>query len=379
MRDVVFWALFIMVPLTVGIIIAYTCVSAPARRNERARLFLDLLETGSRFGQSPERTISSISDTHDPSVSVHYHLLAARIEEGARLEQALALTPRFLPRSIAEVVKIGARENTLDKLLPAARAMLVDVNSRMRGAIHYVIAFAVVVLPAVFIFLPMLSVFIWPKLKQILIDEEATPPAFTMMVFENPVGGTLVHFFFLAIFVILFATGASYVFGPRLQSATRVLFGSIPDRIAMLLPWRRYRAHRDFTAVLAILLDAGMQETAAVRLAAQATANNVFQSRAERVLQLLERGTPLPEALKAIEKDKEFQWRWISALRAGKDFFAALRGWHESLETRAFQREQAAAHVITSSIVLINGALVGAIAVAVFLIIITMIEEGTLW
>lgn len=379
MRDIVIWILFIMAPLTIGTIIAYACVTAPARRNERARLFLDLLETGSRFGQSPERTIAAISDTHDASVSVHYHLLAARIEEGARLEQALAATPRFLPRSIAEVVKIGARENTLDKLLPAARAMLTDVNSRMRGALHYVIAFAVVVLPGVFFFLPMLSIFIWPKLKQVLIDIEAPPPAFTMLVFESPLGGTIVRFFFIAIFVSLFTMASFYIFGPRLQSAMRDLFGSIPDRMAMLLPWRRYRAHRDFTAVLAILLDARMQEATAVRLAAQATANNLFQSRAEDVIRLLQNGTPLPEALKAIEKSQEFQWRWVSALRGGKDFFAALRGWHESLETRAFQGEQAAAHVITSSIVLINGAFVGMIAVAVFLIIITLIEEGTLW
>src|ERR1043165_6447801 len=134
----------------------------------------------------------------------------------------------------------------------------------------------------------------------------------------------------------MLAMSASYVFGPRMGNVARLLFGSLPDRIAMLLPWRRYRAHRDFTAVLAILLDAGVQETPAVRLAAQATANNVFQYRAENVIRLLQSGTPLPEALKAIEKSPEFHWRWISALRAGKDFFAALRGWHESLETRAF-------------------------------------------
>src|ERR1051325_2411275 len=201
MRDLVFWALFIMVPLTIGIIIAYAALTAPARRNERARLFLDLIETGLRTGQSPERTIAAISDTHDSSVSVHYHLLAARIEERARLEHALNLTPKLLPRSIAEVVKIGARENPLDKLLPAARAMLIDINSRMRGALHYVIAFAFVVLPAVFFFLPMLSIFVWPKLKQIIIDEEATPPAFTTMVFESPIGASFVRFFFIGIFV----------------------------------------------------------------------------------------------------------------------------------------------------------------------------------
>jgi type II secretory pathway component PulF len=245
--------------------------------------------------------------------------------------------------------------------------------------VHYVIAFAVVVVPGVFFFLPLLSIFIWPKLKQIMIDIEVTPPAFTVRVFESPIGGTMVHIFFVVVALVMISLAASYVLGPRLQSGSRRVLGSIPDRVAMLLPWRRYRAHRDFTAVLAILLDAGMQETTAVRLAAQASANDVFEARSERVIQSLESGMPLPEALKVIERSEEFQWRWTSALRAGKDFFAALRGWHETLETRAFQREQAAAHVITSSIVLINGALVGSIAVAVFLIMISIIEEGCLW
>jgi hypothetical protein len=87
----------------------------------------------------------------------------------------------------------------------------------------------------------------------------------------------------------------------------------------------------------------------------------------------------LPDALKEIERSPEFQWRWTNALRAGKDFFAALRGWHETLETRAFQQEQAAAHTITSAIVVINGVIVGSIAAAMFLVIISLIEEGTLW
>lgn len=368
-----------MAPLTVGILIAYACLTAPARRNERARLFMDLLETSLRLGHSPERTIVSISDTHDRSVSVHFHLLAAHIEEGARLDRALAMTPRFLPASIAEVIKIGARENTLDRLLPAARAMLADVNSRMRGAMHYVVAFAIVILPAVLIFLPFLSIVIWPKIKQILADMETPPPAFTMAVFESQAAGGAVRIVFLGVLLILFVTAIAYVFGPRFKNVARGLFGSVPDRIAMTLSWRRYRAHRDFTAVLAILLDAGMQETTAVRLAGQATANDVFAARAEQVILQLEKGIALPEALRAIERNREFQWRWASALRSGKDFFASLRGWHESLEMRAFQREQAAAHAITSGIVLLNGAVVGAMAVAVFLILISIVEEASLW
>ena len=376
LRDFAIWALFIMLPLTGGVLIAYLCLTLPARRNQRASLFLDLLETGLRNGQSPERTIVAVSETHERIVSPYFHLLAAHIEEGARLEHALVLTPRFLPRAIAEVVKIGARENELGRLLPAARAMLIDVNSRLRGALNYVVVFAVVVVPGLFFLLPMLSIFIWPKLKAIVEDMEATPPAFTVMVFENPGIATTAQFLFLAVIVLF---GFFYVIGPRLRDVTGAVFGGLPDRFSLMLPWRRYRTHRDFTAVLAILLDAGVQEEQAVQLAAQASANEVFVDRAERVVRHLRQGVSLPEALKAIETSPEFQWRWTNALRAGKDFFSALRGWHETLETRAFQQEQAAAHAITSAIVVINGLLVGSIAAAVFLIIIALIEEGTLW
>jgi type II secretory pathway component PulF len=376
LRDFAIWALFIMLPLTGGILIAYVCLTLPARRNQRASLFLDLLETGLRSGQSPERTIVAVSETHDRMVSPYFHLLAAHIEEGARLEHALALTPRFLPRSIAEVVKIGARENELGRLLPAARAMLIDVNSRLRGALNYVVVFAVVVVPGVFFFLPMLSIFVWPKLKAVLEDMGSTPPPFTVMVFENPGIATIAQLVFMAVLV---AFALSYVLGPRFRDITGTVFGGLPDRFSLMLPWRRHRTHRDFTAVLAILLDAGVQEEQAVQLAAKASANEVFIDRAERVVKHLRQGMALPDALKSIETSPEFHWRWTNALRAGKDFFSALRGWHETLETRAFQQEQAAAHAITSTIVVINGLLVGSIAAAMFLVIISLIEEGTLW
>jgi type II secretory pathway component PulF len=362
--------------MMVVVTVMYVCLTIPARRNQRARLFLDLLETGLRTGRSPERTIAAISETRDRSVSALFHLLAAHIEEGARLEEALELTPRFLPRPIAEVVRIGTRENTLAQLLPAARAMLMDVNSRMRGALNYVLVFAVVILPGMFFTLPTLSIFVWPKLKQILMDMEVTPPAFTTAVFENYRVGTTIQLLFL-FFAATFAF--IYIGGPRFHAWTRRFFGSLPDRLGLALPWRRQRVHRDFTAVLAILLDAGLKEVDAVQFAAEATGNDIFQIRSRRVTDKLRAGAGLPEALREIEKSEEFQWRWANALRSGKDFFAALRGWHEALETRAFQQEQAAAHAITSAIVLINGAVVAVIASAVFLIFISLVDEVSLW
>src|SRR6185503_19805763 len=104
--------------------------------------FLDLLETGLAQGQSPERTIVSVSETRDGSLGIYFHLLAAHIEEGLRLHAALEKTPGLLPPAVASAVKIGAAEGTLQKMLPAARRMLDDVNSRIREALNHLVLFA---------------------------------------------------------------------------------------------------------------------------------------------------------------------------------------------------------------------------------------------
>lgn len=375
-RETLFFILFWLAPMAVTVGVCWYFLSAPARRNERARLFLDLLETGLQEGQSPERTIVSISETRDGSVGVYFHLLAAHIEEGLRLHLALERTPNLLPPSVAAAVKIGSAEGTLDKMLPAARGMLDDVNSRMRSALNHLVLFALVIVPTALFLMPLLSQYVWPRFAFILTEMEVTPPAFTAMVFANMGWATLIEG---VILLGLFSLGFFYVGGPRISLIATKIFGSLPDRFILWLPWRRNRVHRDFTAALAVLLDAGVTENRAVELAAQASANRLFQSRARKVIARLKEGMALPEALKAIEQDREFQWRWANALRSGRAFFDALRGWHEALEARAFQQEQAAAQTITTGIVLVNGALVAVIVSAVFLMLIAIIDEGVLW
>lgn len=375
LKEAIFWGIIGAFESIVVVFVICFCMTAPARRNERARLFLDLLQTALDSGQSPERAIVAISDTHEASVSAHFHLLAAYIEEGATLAQGLDRANRFLPPGVAEVVKIGASENSLPRLLPAARAMLDDIRVRLRGAMNYVVIFLLVMVPAACVFLPMLSWFIWPRLREIMIDMEIPVPALTTLVFDHFDSGLLLEGFLLAL--ILFF--AFFYVGGRNVTGWMRFFGSAPDRLLLCLPWRRRRAQRDFASVLAVLLDAGLDETRAVELAGKATANRVFQKRAGRVVGKLREGLPLPEALRAIESENEFQWRWQCALRSGQGFFTALRGWHEALESRAFQQEQIAAHAITTVVVLLNGALVALIMSAVFAILIALINEGTLW
>src|SRR5436190_1317765 len=128
-RETLFWILFWMAPMILVVGVCYFFLSMPARRNERARLFLDLLETG------------------------------------LQLDAALEKTPNLLPTAVAATVKIGVAEGTLDKMLPAARGMLDDATSRLRGALNHLVLFALVIVPAGLFLMPMLSQFIWPKFQ----------------------------------------------------------------------------------------------------------------------------------------------------------------------------------------------------------------------
>jgi hypothetical protein len=95
--------------------------------------------------------------------------------------------------------------------------------------------------------------------------------------------------------------------------------------------------------------------------------------------QELANGATLSRAVQPVDDTGEFGWRLVNAARAHGGFLSTLAGWHESLDAKAFQQEQAAAHVLTSAIVLLNGALVLLVALSVFGTLISLIETGVLW
>ena len=136
---------------------------------------------------------------------------------------------------------------------------------------------------------------------------------------------------------------------------------------------------RDFSVMLAVLLDAGMPEPQAVVLAANCTANAIFQRRAARAGEGLRQGLKLTEAIQTMDDSGEFRWRLTNSCRAQAGFLQALAGWHESLDAKAFQQEQAAAHAVTTSLVLLNGVFVGVVVTSVFQFLVSITNAGVLW
>ena len=92
----------------------------------------------------------------------------------------------------------------------------------------------------------------------------------------------------------------------------------------------------------------------------------------------LEKGVKLDDAVRGVDDSGEFHWRLTNATHAHGGFLSALRGWHESLDARAFQQEEAATHVLTSGLVILNGVVVGLIATAMFGILIAIVRAAEL-
>ena len=356
----------------------YFLLTLPMRRNERARLFLDLLELGLCEGRTPEAAVTSAAASRDRSLGIRFHLLAAHLEQGLRLSQALEMVPRLLPPQVCAMLSTGDRIGDIRKVLPACRLLLRDSVSCVRSALNYLILLALAISPAMIVVPVIIRVTVLPRMKEVFAGtlEGQSLPAFTQFVFGE---SSLLMTIQLCIVGFIWLAMLGYLGGPRLHGWLHRVLPGLQDWLLARVPWRRKRLHRDFSAMLAVLLDAEVPEDEAVTLAAQSTANLAIIGRARKVRALLQGGVTLPEALGALDSSQELQWRLSNALRRGTGFVRALTGWHEALDAKAFQLEQTAAQLTTTLLVIINGVIVASILIAVFLILISIINQSSVW
>ena len=350
----------------------------PMRRAERARLFLDLLESALKRGQSVEAMILSIAQNRDRTLGVRFHLLAAHIESGLRFVAALEKVPRFLPPQIAAMLRVGEKLGDLRRALPACREILRDRPAAVRSAMHYMILVVLLFSP-VFIFVVMMTaVTVVPRFKEVAAGFGGQLWPLTTFVFALVDSGLLIGFEII-ISLLLVVVVLVYIGGPQLVRWFQFRRLPFVDWIAWRIPWKQKRLQRTFSAMLAVLLDGGVPEAEAMRLAGDCTANEICRHRAQRVIGALQQGTKLDDAVRAFDSSGEFHWRLTNATHARGGFLSALQGWHEALDAKAFQQEEASAHALTSGLVILNGVLVALIATGMFGILIACVNAALLW
>lgn len=365
-------------PAAAATYLIYFLLTIPLRRNERARLFLDLLQLGLANGLSPESAILGPAQSRDRTLGARFHLLAAYLEEGLTLTEAIRKVPRLLPPQIQAMLTAGERIGEMARVIPACRLLLQDAVSHVRSAANYVVLLVFVVTPFAVIVPLVIRLKILPAYRHVFADvmPGAQLPAFTRLVFDtNGVFGLVQS----GVLLLIWIAALIYLGGPRFKRWVDAMLPGLSDRISYAVPWRRKRLHRDFSSMLALLLDGNVPEAEAVRLAGEATANGLMVAQATRIQALLKSGVSLAEAIRILDKSGELQWRLSNAMRGTAGFARSLAGWHESLNARAFQLEQAAAQIATTLLVLFNGAVVAAVVIGIFLALISLLHHATLW
>lgn len=353
------------------IVLIHYLFTLPMRRAERARLFLDLVEDSLKRGQSIEQMILSVARSRDRTVGVHFHLVAAHIESGLGFNEAVQRVPRFLPPQIGAMLYAGEKLGDVRRVLPACREILRDRPAGVRSAMHYMLLVVLFFSPVFVALVLFAAVFVIPRFRDVAAGMGVKLWPETSFVFANT--GLLMGFE-LGVFFALVMVTMLYIGGPRFARFFQFQGFSIVDWIAWHVSWKRKRLQRAFSAMLAVLLDGGVPEAEAVRLAGDCTANEICRKRSGRIVASLQHGAKLDDAVRLFDDSGEFRWRLANAAHGRVGFLNALRGWHEALDAEAFQQEEATAQAVTTGIVILNGVLVGLIATAMFGVLIVMIR-----
>jgi type II secretory pathway component PulF len=371
---VLFWyAVFILLPGGAFSVLMHFLLSLPMHRRDRALFFLDLLETVLQRGQPVEQAILAAAENHDRAIGVHFYMVAAHIEGGDRLGEALEKVPGFLPPQITAILRAGEKLGDLKRVLSACREVLRIAPDTVRSTAHYMVAILLIFAPVACGLITLLSVFVVPKFKEVAAAYDGRIWPISLFVFGLNDSHVLVGFETL-VFLALVSVAVIYIGGPGLVRWFQ--FRSVPvvDWITWRIPWKQKKLQRTFSAMLAVLLDGGVPEAEAVRLAGESTANEICRRRARRVIAALEKGVKLDDAVRAFDDTGEFHWRLTNATHAHGGFLNALRGWHEALDARAFQQEETATHVLTSGLVVLNGLVVALIAIGMFGVLVMMLK-----
>ncbi len=370
-------ALLVFPPLALlSMALLYPLVSLPMKRQERARIFLDLLEMCEGRGRDLSRELVSISYTRDADLGFRFHVLAAHLEAGRSLRSAIGLVPRLLPGNVRSMLIAGEDLGDCRQVAGLCRRMLDDAAGTVRMMANHILPLLLVGLPLMLAYSLVLRLCV-PTIRTLYEEAEAAPPPFleAALALAVPILVLACVLYLLIFLIALFHYG-----GPRLKRWLEFGLAPVLDRFYLWIPWVRTRIHRDFSLALGWLLDRKVPEPKALSLAAGCTANSRFQAQVRRCRQALESGMPLEEALGGLGgRRDQLAWRMRMAAGHSEGFRAALEGWWSWLAARAKRQEQAGAQAVATAMILLNGLLVFLLVGSVFSAISHLVETAALW
>src|SRR5580658_5978776 len=236
--NVIFWVLPVLAPVVILALGAYYLITRPLRREERTRFLLEMIESALEQGQPIEHYIVSLAQTRDGSLGTRFYLLAAHLEQGRSLCEALEKVPGLGPPQLAAMLGIGESLGDYGRVLPACRELLHDGLSESRAMINYQVGFAFILNPVIAVGLPFIGMKVAPVISEVFrVSGKQLIPQFNFIMHILP----WVCILQLALVLALYFFSVLFLGGPRLVAWLEASLLPAADWMWLRVPWRRKR------------------------------------------------------------------------------------------------------------------------------------------
>jgi len=294
------------------------------------------------------------------------------IESGSSLSEAMAMHPRAFNGLYVQMVKAGEISGALDVVLARLATFMEKaqrLKSRITGAMFYPIA---VLLVAVAV-LAVMMVFIVPRFEEVftgLLNGRPMPP-FTMLVL-NSSKALKNHF------VLLLAALAGAAFGVKLLLATppgRALFDRAKLRLPAIGPVMRKAVVARITRTLGTLLGSGVPILQALTIVKETAGNTLISRALADVHTSVKEGETVALPLRA---SGVFPAVVIGMVDVGEQTGALPEMLMKIADNYDEEVDVAVASLVSliePLLVVVLGAIVGTIVIAMFLPLVKMIES----
>lgn len=329
----------------------YGQLRMPAYREGQARILARLLEFELQSGSTLENSLANLAQIPDKELSNCLRQLRFQLGSGQTWTQAIAQS-WGASGHFGAFLDAGKAIADVPRMLRSYHQLKPDTESPSRTFQDYFYVLFSLSGPVCLAIVFILNIYVFPKFEEIYADMAEGQIAVSFQFLRESLpyllaATSLITLIFLAVVFVQVASSWS----PRMS-------GDSFDRLFSLTPWARKRALRDFTLVLGILLDEGIPEEQAVLLAGRCANNKRVARRAQRMVEQLREGVSLEESLATMDPTHRLKWHFQNATGSSATFSEAFQGLNDSLDARAYQQEQAASQLMTTGVVLWNGALV---------------------
>jgi type IV pilus assembly protein PilC len=309
------------------------------------------------------RALRTIRDQQTGGSAAVVESLAAEVEQGALLSQAMAKHPKSFPRVYIAMVRAGENSGSMDSVLNRL-AEFAEKDAKLRGKIKAAMAYPTVIVVVATGIVTFIMLKIVPIFTAMFKDFEAgsLPPPTRFLIFLS---GFLTSKLWLGILIII-AVAVTYRILFRIPT-TRYMIDAAKLKIPLAGPVTYKTIIARFSRTLATLITSGVPILTAFEIVQETVGNHVVSKAVGKIHDEVKEGAGVSNPMK---KTTVFPPMLINMVAVGEEtgtLDAMLDKVADAYEDEVDRAVEALSSMIEPILIVFMGGVVGFIVIALFM------------